>query len=252
MSDHKTGTREEWQAAHQKLVEQEKELAERSGELAAKRRQLPWVPVEKDYTFDTDEGQKTLAELFDGRAQLVAYHIMFGPDYTLGACPGCPNLADHFDAGVIHLNHRDVTFVAISRAPLERIQAYKRRMGWRFPWISSHGSDYQFDFGFAFTPEQMQADVFQQMIREAPDWLTDWSVAVGADLEKGLAEGPGWAVFAFDDGVVHHTYSRHAPDGALLAPYYYQLLDQTPRGRGDEFRATRHDEYEDAAVGQGG
>ena len=222
MAEHRIGTREEWKAAHQKLVEEENELAERSRELAERRRELPWVPVEKDYSFDTDEGPKTLAELFDGRSQLIAYHIMFGPDYTLGACPGCSNLADHFDAGVIHLHHRDVTFTAISRAPLEKIQAYKQRMGWQFPWVSSYGNDYQLDFGFAFTPAQMQADVFQQMIREAPDWLQEWSVAVGADLEKGLAEGPGWTVLrARERDPPPHLLTprpRRGAAGALLLP----------------------------------
>ena len=132
MTDHKIGTREEWQAAREELLEREDELANLNRELAQQRRELPWVPVEKEYSFDTDEGKKTLAELFDGRSQLLAYHIMFGPDYTKGACPGCSGLADQFDGGVVHLNHRDVTFIAISRAPLEKLQAYKRRMGWQF------------------------------------------------------------------------------------------------------------------------
>ncbi len=248
MTTRKFGTREEWKAAREKLLERENELAELSRELAEQRRELPWVPVEKEYSFETDEGTRTLAELFDGRSQLLAYHIMFGPDYTLGACPGCTGLADHFDAGVVHLNHRDVTFLTISRAPIEKLHAYKRRMGWSFPWVSSHGSDYQYDFGFALTPAQMAGiDEVQAMINEPPDWLQEWSEQVGAPLEKGLAEGPGWIAFALEDGVVYHTYSRHAPDGALLAPYYYQLLDQVPKGRGDEMRAIRHDEYEEAA-----
>jgi len=247
MTKHTIGTREEWQAAREKLLEREDELAELSKELAQQRRELPWVPVEKAYSFDTDEGKKTLAELFDGRSQLLAYHIMFGPDYT-GACPGCSNLADHLDGGVVHLNHRDVTFVCISRAPLEKLQAYKQRMGWKFPWVSSYGSDYQFDFDFALTEEQMAGmNEIQEMIKEPPDWLQEWSVQVGTELENALAEGPGWIAFALSDGVVHHTYSRYAPDGDLLTPYYYQLLDQVPKGRGDDDRTTRHDEYEDAA-----
>jgi predicted dithiol-disulfide oxidoreductase (DUF899 family) len=169
---------------------------------------------------------------------------MFGPEYT-GACPGCSGLADHFDGGVVHLNHRDVTFLGLSRAPLEKLQAYKQRMGWRFPWVSSYGSDFPYDFGFAMTEEQMAGiDEVQQMIKEPPDWLVEWSKQVRTDLRTGLAEGPGWSVFALSDGVVHHTYSRHAPDGDLLAPYYYQLLDQVPQGRGDgPPRAVRHDEY---------
>ena len=248
MTEHRTGTREEWQAAREELLERENELSNLSRELAQQRRELPWVQVEKEYSFDTDDGTKTLAELFDGRSQLLAYNLMFGPDYT-GACPGCSNLADHFDGGVVHLNHRDVTFIAISRAPLEKLQAYKRRMGWEFPWVSSYGSDYANDFGFLVTEEQKAQDEFRKLVEEPPDWLEEWAVAVGTDLATGLVEGPGWIAFALSDGVVHHTYSRPAPDGALLAPYYYQLLDQVPKGRGDEVRATRHNEYEDAGAG---
>jgi len=243
MTEHRTGTREEWQTARNELLEAEKALAQRTRELARQRQALPWVPVEKEYTFATDEGPKTLRELFDGRSQLLAYHIMFGPTYT-GACPGCSNLADNLDGGVIHLNHRDVTLVCISRAPLEKLQAYKRRMGWRFPWVSSANSDYHFDFGFALDEEQMATDSYAKLVNEAPDWLQEWSVAVGTDLRSGLREGPGWAAFALEDGVVHQTYASHAPDGPQLAPYYYQLLDFVPSGRTDEARATRHDEYE--------
>lgn len=215
--------------------------------MAKQRRELPWVRVEKDYSFETEAGTKTLPELFEGRSQLLVYQLMFGPEYA-GACPGCSNMADHFDGGVAHLNHRDVTFVCISRAPLEEIQAYKRRMGWKVPWVSSFESDFNFDFGFAFTEEQMQSDEFQTMITEPPDWLTEWAAQVETDLETGLAEGPGWNVFALSDGVVYHTYSRHAPDGNLLSPYYFQLLDMVPMGRGDEFRVRRHDEYDDGAA----
>ncbi len=237
MTQHQVGSREEWEAARKQLLEREDELNRLSNEIAEQRRELPWVPVDKEYRFDTDEGPKTLAELFDGRSQLLAYHVMFGPDYS-GACPGCSGVADHFDGGVVHLNHRDVTFVCIS--------AYKQRMGWTFPWVSSYGSDYQLDFGFALTEEQMAAEPeIQAMINDPPDWLAEWAVAVGTDLATGLAEGPGWIAFALSDGVVHHTYSRHAPDGDLLGPYYYQLLEQVPKGRGDGMRAVRHDEYED-------
>jgi predicted dithiol-disulfide oxidoreductase (DUF899 family) len=201
------------------------------------------VAVEKEYTFATPEGPRTLAELFEGRSQLLAYHIMFGPTYT-GACPGCSNLADNLDGGVVHLNHRDVTFLCISRAPLEQLQAYKRRMGWRFPWVSSFDSDYHFDFGFALGSEQMASDSFVKLVNEPPEWLREWSAAVGTDLRLGLREGPGWAAFALDRGVVYQTYVSQAPDGPQLAPYYYQLLDFVPRGRGEEVRATRHDEYD--------
>lgn len=238
-------SREEWQEARKELLEKEEEHARQSKVLAQLRRELPWVRVEKEYRFEANEGTKTLAELFDGRSQLLVYHIMFGPDYTSGACPGCSGLADHLDAGVVHLNHRDVTLLAISRAPLEMIQAYKERMGWRFPWVSSSGSDYAFDFGFALTAEQMaETDEVQAMIEEPPDWLEEWSEQVGAPLEKGLAENPGWAAFALEDGAVYHTYSRFPPGGDLLSPYYAQLLDHTPKGRGEEMRAVRHDEYD--------
>ncbi len=243
MPEHQIAPRAEWQAARAELLEAEKELSERTTELAARRRELPWVAVEKEYTFATEEGQKTLVELFDGRSQLLAYHIMFGPTYS-GACPGCSGLADQFDGGVVHLRHRDVSFVAISRAPLPKLQAYKRRMGWTFPWVSSHDSDYHFDFGFALSDEQMASDAFQQLLNEPPEFLHEWRESVDTDLRSGLREGPGWNAFALEDGVVYQTYASHAPDGPQLAPYYFQLLDFVPSGRTDIYRATRHDEYE--------
>jgi predicted dithiol-disulfide oxidoreductase (DUF899 family) len=245
MAEHKAGTSEEWEAARKKLAEREDELAKLSEELAQQRRELPWVPVEKEYSFDTDEGTKTLTELFDGRSQLLAYNVMFGPEYE-GACPGCSNLADHLDAGVVHLNHRDVTLMCFSRAPRDKLQAYKRRMGWNFPYVSTYGSDFPFDFGLALTEEQMaDIDEIQEMIEQPPEWLQEWAEQVGTDLEHGLAEGPGWIAFALEDGVVYHTYTRMAPDRDFVAPYYHQLLDRTPRGRVDDFRAWRNDEYED-------
>lgn len=247
MTEHKLGTREEWLAARKELLAQEQEHAARSEELAERRRELPWVRVDNEYSFETDEGAKTLAELFDGRSQLLIYHVMFGPEYT-GACPGCSNLADHLDGGVVHLNHRDVTLLCVSRAPLEKLQAYKRRMGWRFPWVSSHGSDFNYEFGFAFSEEQMAEDEFRTLIEEPPDWLQEWAEAIGTDLPTGLKEGPGWNAFALEDGVVYHTYTRLAPDRDLVVPYYHQLLDLTPKGRVEEFRAFRHDEYEDAGA----
>ena len=198
--------------------------------------------VEKEYEFDTDERRKTLAELFDGRSQLLIYHLMFGPDYE-GACPGCTNLADQLDGGVVHMNHRDVTLMCISRAPLEKLQEYKRRMGWEFPWVSSYGSDFNFDFGFAFTEEDQKAPEFREMLDEPPEWLEDWAKQVGTDLPTGLKEGPGWNAFVLEDGVVYHTYTRLAPDRDLVVPYYQQLLDQTPKGRQDELAVYRKDEY---------
>jgi predicted dithiol-disulfide oxidoreductase (DUF899 family) len=245
--EHKVGTREEWLAARNELLEGENENAERSEELARKRRDLPWVPVEKEYTFATDEGTKTLEQLFDGRSQLLAYNIMFGPSYGNGACPGCSNLADHLDGGLVHLNHRDVTLLCFSRAPLERLQAYKQRMGWRFPWVSTYGSDFPFDFELALTEEQASGiEEIQAMLKEPPEWLEEWAEDVGTELESGLREAPTWIAFALENGVVYHTYTRTAPDRDFVVPYYHQLLDRTPKGRVDEFRATRHDEYEDA------
>jgi predicted dithiol-disulfide oxidoreductase (DUF899 family) len=180
--------------------------------------------------------------LFDGRSQLLIYHLMFGPTYK-AACPGCTGLADHFDAAIPHLNNRDVTLISISRAPIEKLQAYKRRMGWKFPYVSSFGSDFNFDFDFAFTPEQMATGELAKLVAEAEDWLKDWADDVGTDLASGMAESPGWNAFALEDGVVYHTYSRTAPDRFLLAPYYYQLLDQIPDGRDADFPLRRHDEY---------
>ncbi|MDQ3777392.1 MAG: DUF899 domain-containing protein [Actinomycetota bacterium] len=247
MTEHKVGTREEWLAARTELLERENEHAQRSEDLARERHELPWVPVEKEYTLATDDGPKTLAELFDGRSQLLAYNIMFGPTYG-GACPGCSNLADHLDAALVHLNHRDVTLLCFSRAPLEKLQAYKRRMGWSFPWVSTYESDFAFDFELALRHEQMASvDEIQAMIKEPPDWLEDWAEDVGTELEAGLAENPTWIAFALEDGIVYHTYTRMAPDRDFVVPYYMQLLDRTPKGRVDEFRATRRDEYEQRA-----
>jgi predicted dithiol-disulfide oxidoreductase (DUF899 family) len=242
MPKHRVGTRDEWSAARKELLEQEQKLGNVDEELAKQRQELPWVPVEKEYTFDTEEGMKTLPELFEGRSQLLIYHLMFGPTYA-AACPGCSGLADHLDAALVHLNNRDVTLICISRAPIEKLQAYKRRMGWEFPYVSSFESDFNFDFDFAFTQEQMATGELAEMVAEAPDWLKDWSENVGTDLASGMAESPGWNVFALDDGVVYHTYSRTAPDRFLLAPYYSQLLDQVPDGRDADFPLRRHDEY---------
>jgi predicted dithiol-disulfide oxidoreductase (DUF899 family) len=252
MPEHKVGTREEWLTAREELKEREDELNKLSEELAQQRRELPWVPVEKEYTLDTEEGKKTLAELFDGRSQLLAYNIMFGPEYSVGACPGCSNMADHLDAAIVHLNHRDVTLLGFSRAPIDKLTAYRRRMGWEFPYVSTYGSDFPFDFGLALSEEQAKGiDEIQEMLKEPPDWLQEWSEQVGADLEHGLLEGPGWIAFALEDGVVYHTYQRMAPDRDFVTPYYYQLLDRTPNGRSDDFRAWRNDEYEDAGTAAG-
>jgi predicted dithiol-disulfide oxidoreductase (DUF899 family) len=248
MTEHKVGTREEWLTARNALLERENEHAERSEVLTRERLDLPWVPVEKEYTFATDEGEKTLAELFDGRSQLLAYNIMFGPSYE-AACPGCSNLADHLDSCLVHLNHRDITLLCFSRAPLEKLQAYKQRMGWQFPYVSTHGSEFPFDFELAITEEQVaDSDELQTMLNEPPDWLQDWAKQVGTELENGLRENPSWIAFALEDGVVYHTYTRAAPDRDFVVPYYQQLLDRTPKGRRDEFFALRKDEYERAGA----
>jgi predicted dithiol-disulfide oxidoreductase (DUF899 family) len=244
MTSHKVGTREEWQEARNALLERENEHAQRSEELARARQELPWVPVEKEYTFATEEGTKTLAELFDGRSQLLAYNIMFGPSYE-AACPGCSGLADHLDAALVHLSHRDVTLICFSRAPLEKLQPYKQRMGWQFSYVSTYGSDFPFDFELALTDEQAaESEEIQTILKDPPDWLEDWAKDVGTELEQGMKENPSWIAFALEDGVVYHTYFRAAPDHDFVVPYFEQLLDRTPKGRVDEFRATRHDEYE--------
>jgi predicted dithiol-disulfide oxidoreductase (DUF899 family) len=245
MPEHTIGTREEWQAARSDLANLEREQAERNEEIKRRRRELPWVPVEKEYEFDTESGKKTLAELFDGRSQLLAYNIMYGPDYKAGACPGCTGLADNFDGTLIHLNHRDVTFVCFSRAPIDALAAYKRRMGWQFPWISTYGSDFPFDFGLALTEEQAgEIPEVQQMIDEPPDWLEFWSTQVDADLKDGLRENPSYIAFALEDGVVYHTYTVSAPD-PFVAPFTSFLLDRTPKEDTSPFLTYRKDEYPD-------
>jgi predicted dithiol-disulfide oxidoreductase (DUF899 family) len=245
MPDHEIGTREEWQAARDELARLEAELAQRNEEIKQKRLDLPWVPVEKEYEFVTQDGTKTLAQLFDGRSQLLAYNIMFGPDYENGACPGCTNLADALDGGLVHLRHRDVTLICFSRAPIERLTAYKERMGWQFPYVSTFRTDFAFDFGLALTEEQAQEiPEVQELIADPPDWLQEWSQQVGARLEDGLREAPSWIAFARENGTVYHTYTVSAPD-PFVAPYYSFLLERTPKRQPDEPRAWRKDEYPD-------
>ena len=199
--------------------------------------------MEKEYEFDTEDGKKTLAELFDGRSQLLAYNIMFGPDYEVGACPGCSNLGDELDATRVHLNHRDVTLICFSRAPIDRLIAYKERMGWTFPYVSTYGTDFPFDFGLALTPEQaQQIPEVKEMIDDPPEWLEEWAEQVGAKLEDGLREGPGFIAFARENGTVFHTYTVTAPD-PFVAPYHSFLLDRTPKPQPEEPRAWRKDEY---------
>jgi predicted dithiol-disulfide oxidoreductase (DUF899 family) len=245
MPDYTTGTREEWQAARDELAKLEAQHTELGQKVTEQRRRLPWVPVEKEYEFDTEDGKKTLAELFDGRSQLLAYNIMFGPDYTLGACPGCTNLGDGLNGSVVHVNHRDVTLLCFSRAPIERLTAYKARMGWEFPYVSTYNSDFAFDFGLALTEEQAeQVPEIQEMIENPPEFMREWSAQTGAAPKDGLREAPSWIAFALEDGVVYHTYTAVAPD-EFVAPYWSLMLERTPKAPSPEPRAWRKDEYPD-------
>ena len=246
MPEHAIGSREEWQAAREELAKLEAEQAERNEEIKRKRLELPWVAVEKEYVFDTEEGKRTLAELFDGRSQLLAYNVMFGPDYTLGACPGCTSLADGLDGSLVHLNHRDVTLICFSRAPIERLTAYKQRMGWEFPYVSTYENDFAFDFGLALTAEQAQRiPQVKEMIDDPPDWLQEWSAQIGAGLEDGLREGPSWIAFARENDTVYHTYTVSAPD-PFVAPYFSFLEERTPKpGPAEDAPFPRKDEYPD-------
>jgi predicted dithiol-disulfide oxidoreductase (DUF899 family) len=246
MAEHKIGTRDEWRAAREELATLEAEQAARNEVINRKRRELPWVPVDKEYVFDTQDGKKTLAELFDGRSQLLAYNIMYGPDYTVGACPGCTNLADGFDpTTLLHVRERDVTMICFSRAPIERLTAYKKRMGWEFPYVSTYETDFPWDFGLALTEEQaQQIPEVMQMIENPPGWLSFWASQVGAELKDGIRENPSYIAFAKDNGTVYHTYTVSAPD-PFVAPYFSSLLDRTPREQRDEPLNYRKDEYPD-------
>jgi len=232
MTAHATGTREEWRSARIKLLDLEKKHTRRADELARMRRELPWVRIDKPYAFETDAATKTLAELFDGRSQLLVYHFMLGPNWDAG-CVGCSMVADHFDGGMVHLNQRDVTMVCVSRAPLEKINAYKRRMGWRFPWVSSLHTDFNFDSGVSFTQDQ-QANGAEYNFR--------WEDDPGD-------EGHGLSSFALQDDVVYHAYSTYGR-GTDVFNTFYQLLDRAPKGRDEDSIPAgqwwwrRHDEYE--------
>jgi predicted dithiol-disulfide oxidoreductase (DUF899 family) len=255
MTDHKTGTREEWLAARLELLEAEKELTRRSDELALRRQALPWVRIDKAYRFETEEGAASLADLFTGRSQLLVYHFMFGPDYTAG-CPSCSSIADGFDGSAVHLANHDVTLGAVSRAPIAKLQAFKRRMGWSFPWASSFGSDFNSDFGVRVTEaQQRENSVDYNFRREAPWPLTgDGPVAqiaasTGTDAATYTRERPGMSAFVFEDGVVYHAYSAYARglDGLWGM---YQWLDRAPRGRNEKgIWWRRHDEYANPGAG---
>ena len=252
MTSHKTGTREEWLAARIELLQAEKALTRRSDDVARQRRELPWVRVDKEYRFDTDEGPASLADLFRGRSQLIVYHFMFGPDYAAG-CPSCSAIADGFSGSVVHLAHHDVALTAVSRAPLAKIQAYKRRMGWSFPFASSYGSDFNYDFQVGHTKQDWDAGAVEYNfhvsdLRPAATQessLNDWAEAtVSTDWETYRREGPGLSAFALEDGAVYHTYSAYARglDGVWGM---YQWLDRAPLGRNEAgMWWRRHDEYD--------
>jgi predicted dithiol-disulfide oxidoreductase (DUF899 family) len=243
MTEHATATREEYQAARDELAKLEAEQGERNEEIVAKRRELPWVPIEKEYEFDTEDGKKTLAELFDGRSQLLAYNIMYGPDYTLGACPGCTSLGDTLDGNVVHLNHADVTLICFSRAPIEDLLAYKKRMGWEFPYVSTYNTEFAFDLGLALTEEQaQQIPEIQEMIADPPEFMLDWAKQTGVAIKDGVREAPTWIAFAKEGDTVYHTYSVTAPD-PFVAPYFSFLADRLPKDV-DGF-PRRKDEYPD-------
>lgn len=248
MTQHTTGIREEWQAALSRLHEREAELGTLRQELTRERRALPWVRIEKEYTLDTEEGPKTLADLFEGRSQLLIYHIMFGPSWT-AACPACSQLADHFDGMLAHLNARDVMLICMSHAPIEKLQAYKRRMGWQFPYVSSFRSDFNYDVGTSITKEQ-QPDVAKQVL---PRFANDEAIAkmaasCGIDLEEYVTtESPGLNGFALEGGVVYHTYAADPNEVGFLV-FYEQVLERTPKGGKEDVPVQRHDEYPEVAL----
>jgi predicted dithiol-disulfide oxidoreductase (DUF899 family) len=245
MTDHKTGTREEWAAAREELLAREKEHTRLGDELARQRRELPWVRVEKEYRFDTDDGTRTLAELFDGRSQLLVYHFMFGPSYEAG-CPTCSSMADTVDGALPHLHARDVTMMYVSQAPLEKLQAYKRRMGWNMPWVSSAGSDFNFDLGYSRTEEQTREAIAPMLKAERPPIVDHNANSTGTDVTGYLTEVFGFSAFALDDGTVYQTYATTGR-GVEFLMGYYGILDRAPKGRdeGEAFQVwiRRHDEY---------
>jgi predicted dithiol-disulfide oxidoreductase (DUF899 family) len=260
MATHKTGTRKEWLDARLELLEAEKDLTRRSDELARRRQELPWVRIDKQYRFETDEGSGSLADLFRGRSQLLVYHFMFGPDYTAG-CPSCSAIADGFSGSVVHLANHDVTLTAVSRAPLAKLQAYKRRMGWTFPWASSFGGDFNFDFSVGFT-EGQQREGIEYNYRREPAWakqgigdsltrqgegpVAEIAAGTGTDVATYTRERPGMSAFVLENGVIYHTYSTYSRgvDGLWGM---YQWLDRAPRGRNEAgVWWRRHDEYGNA------
>lgn len=254
MTSHRTGTREEWLAARLELLEAEKELTRRGDEVARRRRELPWVRVDKEYRFDTDDGGASLADLFKGRSQLLVYHFMFGPDYTAG-CPSCSAIADGFDGFAVHLVNHDVMLWAVSRAPLAKLQGFKRRMGWAFPWASSLGGDFNFDLNVSLTEEQQRAGTVEYNYRReaasqprdgraTPEGPVKGAAMTGTDVSTYVRERPGMSAFALDEGAVYHTYSTYARglDGLWGM---YQWLDRAPKGRNEPgYWLRHHDAYD--------
>lgn len=249
MEKHKIGTREEWLKKRLELLDEEKALTKKSDELAKKRQELPWVKISKDYRFETEEGIVTLAELFKGRSQLLVYHFMFGPDYTAG-CPSCSSIADGFNGIAVHLANHDVMLTAVSLAPLAKLQAYKKRMGWTFPWASSQGSAFNYDFIVSITEEQQQRGVIEYNYRKEEidmgnnhEVMADIAAMSGTDVPTFMRERPGMSAFVLDNGAVYHTYSAYAR-GLDALWGMYPWLDRSPKGRNEEsFWLRRHDEY---------
>jgi predicted dithiol-disulfide oxidoreductase (DUF899 family) len=248
----KIGTREEWLKARLKLLEAEKALTRQSDDLARRRQELPWVPVDKAYRFDTDGGSATLKDLFQGRSQLLVYHLMFGPDYA-AACPSCSMIADGFNGFTVHLANHDVSLMAVSRAPLVKLQAYKKRMGWSFPWASSHGGDFNFDFNVSVTERQQREGSVEYNYQKAghpitrdapPPPVVEFATMCGTDAATFTRDRPGMSAFIMEDGVIYHTYSTYARglDGLWGA---YQWLDRAPKGRNEAGGIwwRRQDEY---------
>ena len=242
MTEHRIGTQAEWEAERGQLLKEEKELTRRGDELARKRRELPWVPVEKDYRFETEGGTKTLADLFDGRSQLIVYHFMFGPPYSAG-CPVCTSIADTLAPQVPHLRAKDTTLLLASRASLPTLLAYRERMGWDIPWVSSGGTDFNRDLGFQYTEAELQPF----LEGEIPATVEQNARMCGTDPLGYVTEGPGLSVYALADATVYRTYVSTAR-GLELAMAYYALLDRTPSGRNESATEPhwlrRHDEYE--------
>jgi predicted dithiol-disulfide oxidoreductase (DUF899 family) len=251
MTSHRTGTREEWLKARVELLKDEKELTRRSDEVAQQRQALPWVQVDKEYRFDTDEGGASLKDLFGGRSQLLVYHFMFGPDWKAG-CPSCSMIADGFNGFAVHLANHDVMLWAVSRAPLAKLHAYKQRMGWSFPWASSGSSDFNFDFNVSFTEEQQRSGTIEYNyergghamdITPAPPPVAELAATSGTDAPSYSRDRPGLSAFVIEDGVLYHTYSTYSR-GVDAIWSAYPWLDRAPKGRNENgVWWKRHDEY---------